>query len=261
VATVNRVFTLLRHLVNQAVAWGHMKNSPCTGIEQLREDNTRVRYLTQKVLAQLLEAGDLLASRSVVDDRATQKRGNPWLRPLITVAVNSGPRFAELGKLTWDDVDMDRRTLTLRQTKDGTTARLPFNDEVWLTLTTLRKVAANPHVFPGRGPSGRLDNVQRAFKDALELAGIQDFRFHDLRHTFASHLVMAGVDLNTVRELMHHKTLDMTLRYAHLSPEHQQDALAKIAAISARASAQIEPASPNLARPPESGRGSDVRTT
>ena len=72
----------------------------------------------------------------------------------------------------------------------------------------------------------------------LEAAGITDFRFHDLRHPFASHLVMAWADLNTVRELMHHETLDMTLRYAHLAPEHWQAALAKIGDVLARANAE-----------------------
>jgi len=84
---------------------------------------------------------------------------------------------------------MDNRVLTLRETKDGTTARVPFNDEVWLTFTTLDRVDGNTHVFPGRGPSGRLDNVKKSFNAALTLAKIENFRFHDLRHTFASHLV------------------------------------------------------------------------
>lgn len=79
----------------------------------------------------------------------------------------------------------------------------------------------------------------------LEAAGITDFRFHDLRHPFASHLVMAWVDLNTVRELMHHETLDMTLRYAHLAPEHWQAALAKIGDVLARANAEIGDAKGN----------------
>jgi len=223
-ATVNRVFTLLRFLFNKAIAWGHLKASPCKGVKQLRENNERVRFLTEEELGRLLEA-------------AGQTR-NPWLRPLITVAVNTGLRRGELFNLRWADVDLERRILTLQETKDGTTARVPFNDEVLFTLTALPRVAGNPYVFPGNTASGRLDNVGTSWQTALREAGITDFRFHDLRHTFASHLVMAGVDMNTVRELMRHKTLNMTLRYSHLAPEHRQAALAKIGGMFARATGE-----------------------
>jgi len=232
-ATVNRCFTLLRAMFNKAIAWNHLGESPCRGVRTLRENNERVRFLTEAELARLLEAATRLNSGDVVDSDGKKKRGNRWLRALITVAVNTGLRRGELFHLRWEDVDKDNRILTLRETKDGTTARLPFNDEVWLTLSTVPRVAGNPHVFPGR--QGPLTDIKRAWSDALEMAGIQDFRFHDLRHTFASHLVMAGVDLNTVRELMRHKTLTMTLRYAHLAPEHRQAALAKIGAVYTRA--------------------------
>ena len=234
-ATVNLGFGLLRHLFNQAIAWGYLTESPCRGVKQFRLNNQRVRFLAKEELGRLLVAAG--------------NTKNPWLRSLIIVAVNTGMRFGELAKLTWADVDLDRRIFTLRDTKDGTTARLPFNDVVLFTLTTLPRLAGNDHVFPGNGKSGRLDNVKRSFRAALEDAGIEDFRFHDLRHTFASHMVMAGVDLNTVRELMRHKTLDMTLRYAHLAPEHKQGALAKIAAVFEAATAEIPPV--ELATPPQ----------
>lgn len=224
-ARVNRVFGLLRHMFNQAIAWDYVTDSPHRGVRQLKVDNQRVRFLTKEGVGQLLAAAECSS--------------NPWLRPLITVAVNTGMRFGELTKLVWADVDLERRIFTLRRTKDGTTARMPFNDVVLLALTTLPRVAGNDHVFPGTGKSGRLDNVKKSFRIALEAAGITDFRFHDLRHTFASHMVMAGVDLNTVRELMRHKTLDTTLRYAHLGPEHKQGALAKIGAMFEAATAEI----------------------
>jgi integrase len=224
-ATVNLAFGLLRHLFNKAVAWEYVTDNPCRGVKPLRLNNARARFLTKDELGRLLAA-------------AAQTR-NPWLRALIAVAVNTGLRRGELFNLRWRDVDFERRILTLRETKDGTTARLPFNDVVLFTLTTLPKLAGNDRVFPGTGKSGRLNNVTKSFQAALDAAGIEDFHFHDLRHTFASHMVMAGVDLNTVRELMRHKTLDMTLRYAHLAPEHKQGALAKIAAVFEAATAEI----------------------
>jgi len=218
-ATVNRVFALLRHLFNEAVGRRYLKDTPCRGVQQRRVNNQRVRFLTAAEMTRLLAAADELAEGKVEGEKGRKKQGSPWLRPIIIIAVNTGLRFGELINLQWSDVDQKNRILTLRETKDGTTARVPFNDEVWLALETMPRVAGNPYLFPGRW--GRRDNIKRAWADALNRAGIADFHFHDLRHTFASHLVMAGVDLNTVRELMRHKTLDMTLRYAHLAPEHR----------------------------------------
>jgi integrase len=88
-------------------------------------------------------------------------------------------------------------------------------------------VTPTGYVFPG-AEGERLIDVKTAWKSLLRVAGVTGFRFHDLRHTFASRLVMAGVDLNTVRELLGHADLKMTLRYAHLAPEHKAAAVAKL---------------------------------
>jgi integrase len=80
------------------------------------------------------------------------------------------------------------------------------------------------YVFTDKGGK-RFNNVRRSFNSALRRVGIKDFRFHDLRHCFASHLVMAGIDITTVKELLGHKTLTMTLRYAHLAPSHKVKAV------------------------------------
>ena len=101
---------------------------------------------------------------------------------------------------------------------------LPMNDIVHRALLAVRKKADSPWVFCKRNGE-RYGNVRKAFETARKRAGIVDFRFHDLRHTFASHLVMAGIDLKTVQELLGHKSFEMTLRYAHLSPEHKKRAI------------------------------------
>ena len=112
--------------------------------------------------------------------------------------------------------------------KSGKTRHVPLNAEASTTLQYWKAdVAASEWVFPGRDGE-RLKGIKTSWKSVLQKATIRDFRWHDLRHHFASRLVMKGVDLNTVRELLGHSDLSMTLRYAHLSPEHKADAVAKL---------------------------------
>jgi integrase len=113
----------------------------------------------------------------------------------------------------------------LDTTKSGKRREIPINEAVRQTLQGLVRHLESPYVFTDvKGK--RFQDVQRAFHSACRRAGITDFTFHDLRHTFASHLVMAGVDLTTVKELLGHKSLSMTLRYAHLAPSHKVKAVA-----------------------------------
>ena len=109
-------------------------------------------------------------------------------------------------------------------TKNNERREIPMNDIVYRTLLAVEKIPDSPWVFCKKNGE-RYGNVRKALEGARKRAGIVDFRFHDLRHTFASHLVMAGVDLKTVQELLGHESFEMTLRYAHLSPDHKKAAL------------------------------------
>jgi integrase len=168
------------------------------------------------------------------------------LKPLVIVALNTGCRRGELFKLTWENVNLTNSRITVQgpTAKSSTTRHIPLNTEAAATLQHWRadldelqrgakpgpKTKQPPErnwVFPGKN-GARLTHVRRAWESALRSAQITRFRFHDLRHTFASKLVMAGVDLNTVRELMGHSDISMTLRYAHLAPEHKAAAVAKL---------------------------------
>jgi integrase len=145
------------------------------------------------------------------------------LTPLVMLAINSGLRRGELWKLTWKDIDFGRRMLTVRGecAKSGQTRHIPLNAAAVDVLKTHRgDVIPLPNV-PVFGDA----EFRKAFNALLDKAKIQDFRFHDTRHTFASKLVMAGVPLNTVRELLGHGSLEMTLIYAHLAPENLRDAV------------------------------------
>ena len=149
---------------------------------------------------------------------------------MVLVSMNTGLRRGELLGLTWENVDLGRRTVTVEGygAKSGQTRHVPLNAEA---LAELRrwKETQEPEgaVFKGREGAG-LTHTKRSWAAVLDAAKIENFRWHDLRHHFASRLVMAGIDLNTVRELLGHGDITMTLRYAHLAPEHKHAAVAAL---------------------------------
>ena len=153
-----------------------------------------------------------------------------YMPPMILLSLNTGVRQGELFSLSWSNVSMSQKMITIpgHFSKSGKTRHISLNSEA---LTVLQKWKKYHHsdnlVFPNKGGK-RLNNVKKAWRGLLDDAGIKDFRWHDMRHDFASKLVMAGVDLNTVRELMGHATIQMTLRYAHLAPKHKADAVERL---------------------------------
>ena len=148
---------------------------------------------------------------------------------MVLLSMNTGLRQGELFTLTWACVDLQRRFLTIKGSlsKSGSTRHVPLNAEAYYVLDNWRFQSGNSLVFPNdTGES--FDNVAKAWATVLSEVAIKRFRWHDLRHHFASRLVMAQVDLNTVRELLGHSDIDMTLRYAHLAPEHKAAAVEKL---------------------------------
>jgi integrase len=151
--------------------------------------------------------------------------------PLVAVAIHTGLRRSEQFQLRWEDIDFATGIVTIPRSKHGGLRRVRMNDTVRELLRVRPSRLKSPYVFPsstGESALDACDFVRRVFVPALRKAAIEGLRWHDLRHTFASRLVMAGVDLRTVQELLGHKTPAMTLRYAHLSPEHQLDAVQRL---------------------------------
>jgi integrase len=153
------------------------------------------------------------------------------MKPLVLISLHTGMRRGELFALTWGSVDLDIGRITVHSAtaKSGTTRHLPLNSEALAVLRGWRHQAIDENglVFPGKNGAG-FNNVRRSWEGVLAAAKITRFRWHDLRHSFASKLVMAAVDLNTVRELLGHSDYKMTLRYSHLAPEHKAAAVAKL---------------------------------
>ncbi len=138
-------------------------------------------------------------------------------RSLVITALHTGMRRGEILNLTWDQINLTQGVIPLTETKNGEARKIPINETVRSVLVGLRTRMDVPWVF--QDDSGKKFKVTRKrFKAACRRIGLTDFHFHDLRHIFASWLVMAGVLLATVSKLLGHKSIRMTIRYAHLSP-------------------------------------------
>jgi len=147
-----------------------------------------------------------------------------YLKSIVALAVCTGMRRGEILNLKWPDVDFRRKIITILKTKGQKKREVPVGVGISRLLLKQRKHPDNPYVFCYE--DGRcIGSFKRSFKTALKRAGIKDFTFHDLRHTFASHLVMSGVDLKTVQEIMGHSSFTTTLRYAHLAQNHKRRAM------------------------------------
>ena len=141
----------------------------------------------------------------------------------MIVAVHTGMRKGEILNLRWDQVDFEKGIITLTDTKNDQRRYVPMDEMVKSTLREMER--KNDYIFCGLCPGRPLVWIELSFRKVLEKSGIEDFKIHDLRHTFASNLVMSGVDLVTVKELLGHKTIEMTLRYSHLAPDHKMRAV------------------------------------
>jgi len=212
-ATVNRELSFLRRVFNVAIQDGLAEVNPVTSKLLSKEDNSRVRYLTEEEEARLRE----------------QIGEDDW--PKVAIAIHTGLRRGEEFGLRWEHVDFAAGVITIPRSKSGEARRVPMNDTVRAVLRDLPSRLKNGWVFPSQTGATALNAknfVRRIFLPALKAAEIAGFRWHDLRHTFASRLVMRGADLRTVQELMGHHSYEMTLRYSHLSPRHQLEAVQRL---------------------------------
>jgi len=210
-STVNRHLATIKHMFTKAVEWDMVEEGTLKRIRKaklLEENNRRLRYLSKEECQALINACD------------------SHVRPIVVTALNTGMRKGEILSLRWDtNIDLKHGFILLDRTKNGDRREIPVNDTLRVTLTSLTRRLDVPHVFHDPATGKPYQDVKRSFNSACRKAGIKDFHFHDIRHCFASHLVMAGVDLTTVKELLGHKTLTMTLRYSHLAPSHKVKAV------------------------------------
>jgi integrase len=211
--TILKELTVLRRVFSVSIQeWELCKENPVSKVLRTlgKIDNKRVRYLSPEELQRLVVA---LPS---------------WLRPVVTIARHTGLRRRNILELKWSEVDMGRKVIMIPKTKNGEAIGIPLNQTAIKTLSAVQRVRHlhSPYVFcDSDGKPLSPFRVSMSFKRARERAKIENLRFHDLRHDFASGLVQSGVPIHTVKELLGHKDLRMTIRYSHLSPENLRDAI------------------------------------
>lgn len=248
-AGINRELASFKALLSKAVKWNVIGSYPLKENSIVKVDNNRARYLSGDEEIALRDAMDT-REQNMRDGRGSanewrRMRGYPLLpditattfvdhiKPMVLLSLNTGMRRGEVFSLTWEAVNLNTAMLTVlaKTAKSNKTRHIPLNDEALSVMKAWQAQTGQTSglVFPN-AEGKRFDNVNTAWSGVLKLAGITNFHWHDLRHTFASRLVMANVNLNTVRELLGHADMKMTIRYAHLAPEHKAAAVAKLIA-------------------------------
>jgi integrase len=236
--TVLRELFAISSVLTRAVRMGMLGSNPIRLVEKPRFDRRpRVRFFSveeeTRLRAVLADRDQRLMVARLSGNAHLMRRGRPplpallhfgdHLTPAILLSMNTGLRMGELRRLRWDWIDLNRRWLTVdgAYAKTRQTRHIPLNEEAIRVLTKWRaQTETTKQVF----------DVATCFKTAwghvMERAGIVGFRWHDLRHHFASRLVQVGVPLNTVRDLLGHASVAMSLRYAHLAPDQRCEAVA-----------------------------------
>ena len=208
-AGVNRELALLKAMFNKAIQWGFVR---------MENPIRKVSYYPERQMERILsdEEAELLVEKS-----------GESLRPVVVTALNTGMRKSEILALRWKDVDFKRRYIRVERSKNNRSRKIPMNSYVRDELQKLRRNDSD-YVFTQIKSSERLRCVASAFKTACKNAELKGLRFHDLRHTFATNLVMAGIDLVTVKEILGHSDISMTVRYSHPSDKRKMEAVEKL---------------------------------
>ena len=202
--TINHELRLLRHAFNLAIRqWELVEETPFAKVTIPRGDVKRVRYLSED------------------EGKRLYKELPDWLKPIVIIARETGLRLSNIADLKWSQVNLFNKSIIIETTKNGDPLGLPMTDNVYRALKELNKVRRldSDYIFGKEGKPFRRWWISKSFKKVCQQAGIENLRFHDLRHDFCSKLVQRGVELYTVAILAGHRDIKTTQRYAHLCPD------------------------------------------
>ena len=213
-ARVNRYMAALSTALNTAIReWEWMDDNPMRKISKLKEPRGRVRYLSDEERERLLDA--------------CKDSANTNLYLIVVLALSTGARQQEIWDLRWSDVNLIKGLITFSETKNDEFRSVPLKGhplKLLLEHSRIRREDSNI-VFPSKKNPAVSYDFRNPWKKALLVAEVEDFRWHDLRHSCASYLAMNGVQMRTIAEILGHKTLSMVQRYTHLNAEHLSDAI------------------------------------
>ncbi len=217
-ATVNRYLAALSTAISTAInEWGWMEDNILRKVSKLKEPRGRVRYFSDEERERFL--------------LACKESHNSELYVAVILALSTGGRKNEIWGLSWKCVDLKNGFITFEETKNDEPRSVPLTGRALELMMERSKVPRidTDLVFPSRVDHQNHFDFRRPFQMALKAAQIEDFRWHDLRHSAASYLAMSGVSLLSIAEILGHKTLQMVKRYSHLSQDHLRDEINKMA--------------------------------
>lgn len=217
-ATANRYLSLMQRLFSLAIQWNIVEKNPARSVKKFRENNSRERYLSHEEIRRFLEAIDTLDNRAIANG--------------IKFLLFTGLRKNEAFHLDWESVNREEGTVYLSHTKSGRSRTVILNGLAKQVIEEMWEARRNGHpfVFPGRMPGQPVANPQKPFEAVCRIAGIERFRIHDLRHSFASLAINSGASLYDVQKLLGHASSQMTQRYAHLADDSMRKATEQVAA-------------------------------
>jgi integrase len=207
-ATVNRELALLKHMLNLSERWGlHQGPNPVRFVRFLREDNYQFRTLSHD------------------EERALLEHCPAYLQDMVLFAINTGLRCGDVFDLKWEEVDLENKRLNLIMGKTRRPLEVPLNEVACSTLTAWAGIKKCPYVFYNLATGDRFRDLKAGLNKAVRETGLENVTWHTFRHTFASRLTRNGVDLVTVKELLGHSTITVTMRYAHTNREMKERAV------------------------------------
>jgi integrase len=203
--TCNRYMVSLAHCCSVAVKMGWLRENPCRKVEKLEEPKGRTRFLSDDERKALLESCEEHTDKNI--------------NLVVVLALSTGMRSGEIRNLKWSDINIRHKRIVLHDTKNNETRTVPLVGHALDLMNQKVRRIDSPYVFAGRF-SDRPASFREAWDEVVVTAGLDDFRFHDCRHTAASYLAMNGATLSELSEILGHKTLAMVKRYSHLTEQH-----------------------------------------